>query len=295
MAWWRELWNWLRPGKSEVETEAVEQPSLSVRPANWNDVFFLLRLLEKHGVDYTLVGGYALNFNGLVRQTGDVDILVANSPDNNRRWIAALSELPDGAAAVLAGDGDDPFAKPGAEAYDDEPGVIRVADEFIVDVMPSACGLTLDDLRPYVRRVHVAGGEVSILDLAGLRLTKQGMRHKDRLDLEHIEAALAALRGQLTEHVDAMSRRPLAAIVPPPDGSYAFHPGTPVDRRRRELAEAVLARAAEVDGTSGLEVETLEIYCDTEMLEALLRREEPITDLSAELSAMGVTLPRMAP
>jgi hypothetical protein len=43
------------------------------------------------------LGGYALSFNGLTRQSGDIDILVSTTPENNRRWIAALSELPDGA------------------------------------------------------------------------------------------------------------------------------------------------------------------------------------------------------
>ncbi len=61
-------------------------------------------LLERHGVDYVLIGGYALYANGLVRNTGDIDILVRDTPDNNASWIAALSELPDRAAAELAGE-----------------------------------------------------------------------------------------------------------------------------------------------------------------------------------------------
>jgi hypothetical protein len=52
---------------------------------------------------------YARSFNGLARQTGDVDILVPAPPENNRRWIAALSELPDGAAKELFEIADDPF------------------------------------------------------------------------------------------------------------------------------------------------------------------------------------------
>ena len=42
----------------------------------------------------------------------------------------------------------------------DEPaGVIRVADEFIVDVMPKACGLTFDDLSPIEHFLQVGAGE----------------------------------------------------------------------------------------------------------------------------------------
>lgn len=112
------------------------------RPAGWNDVLAVVRLLEAHDVDYVLVGGYALQANGILRYTVDVDVLVRNTPENNVRWIRALSALPDGATRDLMGESD-PFQR-GAEddLNDDEPGVIRVLDEFVVDVMPKVCGLT---------------------------------------------------------------------------------------------------------------------------------------------------------
>ncbi|WP_293801350.1 hypothetical protein [uncultured Bosea sp.] len=264
-----------------------------VRPADWKDVFHLLGLLEKHRAEYVLVGGYALSFNGLVRQTGDVDILVVNSPENNRRWIAALSELPDGAAAELMQDADDPFSVAGTDVYDDEPGVIRVADEFIVDVMPKACGLTFEDLRPNVRRVRHAGLDINVLDLEGLRMTKQGSRDKDKQDLRHIEAALLALRGRVSEHVQTMSRRPVIKTAPAEDGSIAFHAAAPEETERKTLAEAVLARAVADGADVDVDVDTLELYAEPGTLEALLGREEPIRDLRGELISLGVDLPRL--
>jgi hypothetical protein len=64
------------------------------------------------------------------------------------------------------------------------PGVIRVIDEFVVDVLPTACGLTYDDLKPHVRRTSTQWGPINVLDLEGLRLTKQSLRGKDRIDLQ---------------------------------------------------------------------------------------------------------------
>lgn len=101
MRWLKEIWNWLtgpETGRSSAEIVAAYADEEHARNAGWRDVFRLIELLEKHGAEYVLVGGYALSFNGLPRQTGDVDILVPTTPENNRRWIAALSELPDGAA-----------------------------------------------------------------------------------------------------------------------------------------------------------------------------------------------------
>jgi hypothetical protein len=95
------------------------------------------------------------------------------------------------------------------------PGVIRVIDEFVVDVLPTACGLTYDDLKPHVRRTSTQWGAINVLDLEGLRLTKQSPRGKDRMDLQHIEAALLAIRGRVSERVAAMSRRDFVAETPP--------------------------------------------------------------------------------
>ncbi|MGH7294300.1 MAG: hypothetical protein ACRELB_05180 [Polyangiaceae bacterium] len=61
-------------------------------------------LLEAEHVEYALIGGYALALQGIVRLTEDVDILVEPTPENARRWVRALSKLPDGAAKELAGD-----------------------------------------------------------------------------------------------------------------------------------------------------------------------------------------------
>ncbi|MFN2427272.1 MAG: hypothetical protein ABR587_12585 [Candidatus Binatia bacterium] len=62
-----------------------------------------------------------------------MDILVNPSSDNSRRWIVALSRLPDGAAREFASD-PDVFA-------DDKRYAIRINDEFTVDVMPSIAAL----------------------------------------------------------------------------------------------------------------------------------------------------------
>ena len=71
------------------------------RPATWEDVKRLARYLEEAAVEYALIGGYALAAHGLVRATEDIDLLVDPSPENSRRWIMALSRLPDGAAREL--------------------------------------------------------------------------------------------------------------------------------------------------------------------------------------------------
>lgn len=153
------------------------------RPATWEDVIDLAGRLSRHGARYLLVGGYALAAHGLVRMTTDIDIAVPPEPENNRRWIAAIAELPDGAAKELIGDSD-PFAG-------DLLHAIRVNDEFTVDVMPSVAGIPFDTLAQHSVELEIDGQRIPVLDLAGLLMTKQGDRPKDQADAALLRAALS--------------------------------------------------------------------------------------------------------
>jgi hypothetical protein len=301
MHWWRALRNWISGPAADVSASSTETERTDavryVRGATWEDVFHLLGLLERHGAEYVLVGGYALGFNGLVRQTGDVDVLVTNTPENNRRWIAALSELPDGAASELMSESEDPFiTSDDGYASDGEPGVIRIADEFLVDVMPKACGLTFEELRPHVRRVPHGDAFVNVLDLQGLRLTKQGDRAKDREDLRHVEAAMRALKGGVADHVENMARRQFSHEPPPVPGRIEFKPMADEDAARREALARQVAERAVRDGASfDPDCDALAVYCDVDLLRELLEMPGSLADLHEVLSQRGIQLPRRTP
>jgi len=155
------------------------------RPATWEDVRALARFLDEAGAEYALVGGYAIAAHGFSRFTEDIDILVNPSPENARRWIVALSRLPDRAAAELAAEGD-VFA-------DDKRYAIRINDEFTVDVMPSIAGLSWAEMTPHIVKMTIDGTPVRVLDLPGLLKTKQGVRPKDQMDAAVIAEALRRL------------------------------------------------------------------------------------------------------
>lgn len=155
------------------------------RPATWEDVKTVARYLTEAGVEYALVGGYALGAHGFNRFTEDIDILVNPSAENSRRWVLALSRLPDAAAAELAADSD-VFA-------DDKRYAVRINDEFTVDVMPSIAGLTWEQMRAHITTATIDDVEIQLLDLPGLLKTKQGLRPKDQMDSAVISEALKRL------------------------------------------------------------------------------------------------------
>lgn len=155
------------------------------RQASWEDVLDLVERLKRHGARFLLVGGFALAAHGYSRATFDVDIAVDPTPENAPNWVAALAELPDGAAKVLVQE-ENPFAG-------DTLHAIRINDAISVDVMPSVAGLRFDELLEHATTVHVEGVAIPILDLHGLLKTKQGDRDKDRADAAILREAIALL------------------------------------------------------------------------------------------------------
>lgn len=152
------------------------------RPATLDDLKSLIRTLNQHGVDYLLIGGYALFAHGYHRATTDIDLLVPASREAGEKLKAALMALPDQAAKDI-----DP-------AWFAEGDNIRLADAFVVDLMLNACGETHESLLPYMETLDLDGLPVRTLNLEGLLRTKMTAREKDVSDRMVIERALEVLR-----------------------------------------------------------------------------------------------------
>jgi hypothetical protein len=160
------------------------------RPATLDDLKTLLRSLNDNGVEYVLIGGYALAAHGYIRATTDIDVLVPGNAQAGMKLIRALMVLPDQVAKDI---------KP---EWFEEGENIRVADAFVVDVMLNANGYTYEALSLYAETTDMGGIPVRTLNLVGLLLTKQTMREKDAADRHIIERALAVL-GQRPADPDA--------------------------------------------------------------------------------------------
>jgi hypothetical protein len=154
------------------------------RPATLEDLKALIKSFNESGVDYMLIGGYALAAHGYLRATTDIDIMVAPSIESGERAVKALMLLPDKAAKDIAVE------------WFLEGENIRVADAFVVDIMLNANGLTFDDLAKYREVIDLDGIYVSTINLEGLLLTKKTSRDKDAIDRIVIERALDAIRQQ---------------------------------------------------------------------------------------------------
>ena len=64
----------------------------------------LLARFNDHGVEYLIVGAYALAFHGVPRGTGDLDIWLRPDGDNARRILAALDDFGFGSLGLVQED-----------------------------------------------------------------------------------------------------------------------------------------------------------------------------------------------
>ena len=133
----------------------------------------LLVALVVGGVDFAVVGGLAIIFNGYPRLTLDADVLVHSEPGNLRKMLDCLAGWGEGWAREL---------KP--EDFVFQEGSIRVMEEFDLDIFTRMRERTLDDFRPRLRYLETSGVRIPYLSPADLIYLKQGSwRDKDKLDV----------------------------------------------------------------------------------------------------------------
>ena len=135
----------------------------------------LLRLFLEAGVEYVIIGGYAVIAHGYPRYTGDLDILIRPTAENGQRTVVALER----------------FGRP--------PGEFEVADFTLVphvlsfsqvsdfDLLTATPGVEFEECYAQRLILDVDGVPVSFISLPALRKTKQATgRPKDLLDLENL-------------------------------------------------------------------------------------------------------------
>ena len=91
----------------------------------------LLTLLNRHKVEYMIVGAYALAFHGVPRNTGDIDIYVRPVASNAKKVMETLKDFGFGSLNLS----DEDFLKPGQVVQLGHPPVR-------VDILTSISGVS---------------------------------------------------------------------------------------------------------------------------------------------------------
>src|SRR5258708_4898544 len=143
-----------------------------------NDYKEFLRLLRAHGVEYLLIGGWAVGYYGYPRATYDLDVWIAISPDNAHRVVKALAEFGFDVTELSTG----LFLQPDK--------IIRMGVEPVrIEVMTSISGVEFDEC--YRERVETTMNDVpvSLINLHYLKINKKASgRLKDLADFEQLSS-----------------------------------------------------------------------------------------------------------
>jgi len=141
-----------------------------------NDFKEFLRLLRVHGVEYILVGGWAVIYHGYPRTTDDLDIWIGVAPENAKRVVDVLKEFGF----------DIPELSESLFLQNDQ--IVRLGMEPVrIKIMTSASGVEFLDCYRERLETTLDNEPVSMINLKRLRLNKQASgRLKDLSDLEHL-------------------------------------------------------------------------------------------------------------
>jgi hypothetical protein len=146
--------------KAQLGSEECREPTLE-------DLVNLCRALNENRAEYLIVGGFAIRAAGYIRNTMDIDVLVKTGVENESRVLQALLTLPDKAAAEL---------QPGEV---EKHGVVRVADEILVDLMKSGCGVDYADAITDAVYHEIGNVRIPFASPKTLWRMKQTVREKD--------------------------------------------------------------------------------------------------------------------
>lgn len=148
------------------------------RAPEFEDLISLCRSLNKAGARYILIGGFAVIIHGYVRATKDIDLLVDSSQKNIRLLKKALGTLPDNAIAMIRDDE--------VEKY----SVVRIADEFVVDLMAKACGIDYSEASRDVEFKEIDGVKIPIPKKELLLRMKNTVRPSDKADANFLKVLI---------------------------------------------------------------------------------------------------------
>jgi predicted nucleotidyltransferase len=121
-----------------------------------------------------MIGGMAVNYYGYHRSTGDLDVWVAISPENQDRLGAALTKFGFSAQSVAH--------RPLLE----QSKFIRIGEQPVrVEIHGGISGVSFAECYERAERCTIQGIDVPVISLQDLRKNKRAAaRTKDQADLE---------------------------------------------------------------------------------------------------------------
>ncbi|MBX9851110.1 MAG: nucleotidyltransferase [Cytophagaceae bacterium] len=139
-----------------------------------------IKLLNKHEVEYILIGGMAVNVYGYSRPTGDMDIWINPINENGQKLIKAISEYGYNTEELEY------------KNFEETDVFFLGRAPFRIDILNKMQGLKFADCFTRINKYEIEGGIfVSVLHINDLIVNKiLSGRHKDLDDIEKLKRQL---------------------------------------------------------------------------------------------------------
>ena len=136
-----------------------------------------IALLNEHGVEYLLVGGYAVALHGYVRNTSDIDIWIRHTRDNADRMMRVIVQFGFGEVGLTAQD------------FERENAVIQLGyPPHRIDIVTTPDGVDFEECFRKKESIEISKGvPLYYIDRENLKKNKRASgRSQDLADLEHL-------------------------------------------------------------------------------------------------------------
>lgn len=153
----------------------------SKRAPSPDDVTLVLSELEKHGVEYALLGGTAMAVHGFPRMTKDIDCIVPRDKRNNAKLLRAIDAISRKVRLDYL---------PTKETLD--AGFSTAAEgEIGIDILFVAASKEFGEYKNHIEERELNGVRFKVLDIDGMLMSKDTNRPEDvpdRLRLQRLKA-----------------------------------------------------------------------------------------------------------
>jgi hypothetical protein len=145
-------------------------------PSLPDDFKEFLKLLASNGVEYLLIGGYAVNIYGYVRTTNDMDVWINVHPENAAGVVRTLRQFGFAPAQLTP------------ELFLTPDNVIRMGlPPLRIEILTSVSGVEFDACYKERQMIQIDDLLVPVISLPRLKENKAASgRAKDLADLENL-------------------------------------------------------------------------------------------------------------
>jgi hypothetical protein len=136
-----------------------------------------IELLNKHEIEYLLIGGFAVALHGYVRNTVDIDFWINNSKDNARKMVHVMNDFGFGSLNISASD------------FEKDDVIIQLGyPPHRIDILTSPEGVQFNDCYPKRLIATTSDGVcINYIDLDSLKKNKRAAgRSQDIADIDNL-------------------------------------------------------------------------------------------------------------